>query len=76
MEENFDGLKVMVIDDSKTIRRTAETLLQLDGIATISSGDETINLQKGEALLLTAGARVKITADNTAHLFRATVPQP
>ena len=28
MENNFDGLKVMVIDDSKTIRRTAETLLQ------------------------------------------------
>ena len=25
---NFDGLKVMVIDDSKTIRRTAETLLK------------------------------------------------
>jgi twitching motility two-component system response regulator PilG len=31
MEENFDGLKVMVIDDSKTIRRTAETLLQKAG---------------------------------------------
>ena len=28
MEEDFKGLKVMVIDDSKTIRRTAETLLQ------------------------------------------------
>ena len=24
----YDGLKVMVIDDSKTIRRTAETLLR------------------------------------------------
>jgi len=31
MEESFDGLKVMVIDDSKTIRRTAETLLQKAG---------------------------------------------
>jgi len=28
---NFDGLKVMVIDDSKTIRRTAETLLKKVG---------------------------------------------
>jgi len=28
---NFDGLKVMVIDDSKTIRRTAETLLERAG---------------------------------------------
>ena len=27
MEGNFQGIKVMVIDDSKTIRRTAETLL-------------------------------------------------
>ena len=28
MEQGLAGLKVMVIDDSKTIRRTAETLLQ------------------------------------------------
>ena len=26
MTDNFQDLKVMVIDDSKTIRRTAETL--------------------------------------------------
>jgi len=31
MEPSFDGLKVMVIDDSKTIRRTAETLLKKVG---------------------------------------------
>ncbi len=31
METNFNDLKVMVIDDSKTIRRTAETLLQKAG---------------------------------------------
>ncbi len=31
METNFNGLKVMVIDDSKTIRRTAETLLNKAG---------------------------------------------
>ena len=28
MEQKSEGLKVMVIDDSKTIRRTAETLLK------------------------------------------------
>ena len=28
---NLEGLKVMVIDDSKTIRRTAETLLKKEG---------------------------------------------
>ena len=39
MEENFDGLKVMVIDDSKTIRRTAETLLQKAGCTVITATD-------------------------------------
>ncbi len=29
MDDNFEGVKVMVIDDSKTIRRTAETLLAI-----------------------------------------------
>jgi twitching motility two-component system response regulator PilG len=28
---NLSGLRVMVIDDSKTIRRTAETLLRREG---------------------------------------------
>lgn len=28
MDANLEHLKVMVIDDSKTIRRTAETLLK------------------------------------------------
>lgn len=31
MSEDFNGLKVMVVDDSKTIRRTAETLLKKQG---------------------------------------------
>lgn len=31
METNLEGLKVLVIDDSKTIRRTAETLLKKVG---------------------------------------------
>lgn len=31
MDDKFQNLKIMVIDDSKTIRRTAETLLQLEG---------------------------------------------
>ena len=31
MDENFEGVKVMVIDDSKTIRRTAETRLPTAG---------------------------------------------
>lgn len=36
---NLDGLKVMVIDDSKTIRRTAETLLKKAGCAVVTSVD-------------------------------------
>lgn len=39
METNFDGLKVMVIDDSKTIRRTAETLLQKVGCEVVTAVD-------------------------------------
>ncbi|RMH43923.1 MAG: response regulator [Gammaproteobacteria bacterium] len=31
MEKSLEGLKVMIVDDSKTIRRTAETLLKKVG---------------------------------------------
>lgn len=37
--EGLDGLKVMVIDDSKTIRRTAETLLKRHGCQVITATD-------------------------------------
>ena len=39
MEDNFAGLKTMVIDDSKTIRRTAETLLRKVGCEVITAID-------------------------------------
>ena len=35
----IDGLKVMVIDDSKTIRRTAETLLKKEGCNVVTATD-------------------------------------
>lgn len=35
----LQGLKVMVIDDSKTIRRTAETLLKKEGCEVITAND-------------------------------------
>jgi len=34
-----DGLRVMVIDDSKTIRRTAETLLKKEGYEVVTAVD-------------------------------------
>ena len=34
------GLTVMVIDDSKTIRRTAETLLEKEGCSVVCSKEE------------------------------------
>jgi twitching motility two-component system response regulator PilG len=37
--EGFTGLKVMVIDDSKTIRRSAETLLRKAGCNVITAND-------------------------------------
>lgn len=39
MEQNSEGLRVMVIDDSKTIRRTAETLLKKVGCDVITAVD-------------------------------------
>ncbi len=38
-EKGISGLKVMVIDDSKTIRRTAETLLRKEGCDVITAVD-------------------------------------
>lgn len=39
MDVNFDGIKVMIIDDSKTIRRTAETLLEKAGCDVVTAVD-------------------------------------
>lgn len=39
MEDKSERLKVMVIDDSKTIRRTAETLLKREGCEVITAVD-------------------------------------
>ena len=36
---SFSGLKVMVIDHSKTIRRTAETLLRKEGCEVVTATD-------------------------------------
>ena len=36
---SLDGLRVMVIDDSKTIRRTAETLLKREGADVVTATD-------------------------------------
>jgi len=38
-EQALQGLKVMVIDDSKTIRRTAETLLKKEGCEVFTAND-------------------------------------
>jgi twitching motility two-component system response regulator PilG len=38
-QEGLQGLKILVIDDSKTIRRTAETLLRKEGFDVITADD-------------------------------------
>lgn len=38
-EGGLNGIKVMVIDDSKTIRRTAETLLRKEGCEVVTATD-------------------------------------
>jgi twitching motility two-component system response regulator PilG len=44
-DNDFEGLKVMVIDDSKTIRRTAENLLSKVGcqVSTVQDGFEALS---------------------------------
>jgi twitching motility two-component system response regulator PilG len=39
MEDKVQQIKVLVIDDSKTIRRTAETLLQREGYEVVTAID-------------------------------------
>ncbi|TNE77471.1 MAG: response regulator [Gammaproteobacteria bacterium] len=46
MEEQYSGLKVMVIDDSNTIRRTAETLLSKAGCEVTTAIDGFDSLSK------------------------------
>lgn len=45
-EASFEGIKVVVIDDSKTIRRTAETLLKKAGCEVITATDGFESLSK------------------------------
>ncbi|MDX1250849.1 MAG: response regulator [Gammaproteobacteria bacterium] len=45
-EYSFTGVKVMVIDDSKTIRRTAEIILQKAGCEVIAASDGFESLAK------------------------------
>ena len=46
MSTEFEGIKVVVIDDSKTIRRTAETLLKKAGCEVITATDGFESLSK------------------------------
>ena len=39
MDSAVSGKKIMVVDDSKTIRRTAETLLQREGFTVLTAED-------------------------------------
>ncbi len=45
-DESLKGLKVMVVDDSKTIRRSAESLLTKAGCEVVTAGDGFESLAK------------------------------
>jgi len=45
-DESLAGLKVMVVDDSKTIRRSAENLLTKAGCEVVTAGDSFESLAK------------------------------
>jgi len=46
MADSYEGIKIMVIDDSNTIRRTAETLLSKAGCEVITAVDGFDSLAK------------------------------
>ena len=50
-DNNLTDLRVMVIDDSKTIRRTAETLLKKEGcnVVTATDGFEALSKMRSSA---------------------------
>jgi mannose-6-phosphate isomerase len=54
---------------------TAETLVLLEGTAAIRVQDEELQLKRGEAVLITAGAAVSGRGIADAQIFRATVPE-
>ena len=60
MEVNFESLKVMVVDDSKTIRRTAETLLKKVGGGRIAAH---------EIMIGTSAIRNLIREDKVAQMY-------
>ena len=56
MDSQSSNLKIMVVDDSKTIWRTAETLLQREGYTVITAED-------GFEALAKIAARVMLKED-------------
>lgn len=62
MDESMSSLKVMVIDDSKTIRRTAETLLKKAGCEVVTATDGFDALAK--------------IADNEPHIIFVDIMMP
>jgi mannose-6-phosphate isomerase len=54
---------------------TAEIFFVYEGEVKTSAGSNEISLEKGEAMLTTAGAAFELQAAQHAVVFRATVPQ-
>ena len=57
---NLSGLRVMVIDDSKTIRRTAETLLKREGAEVVTATDGFEALMAGKERVVSASLSTKL----------------
>jgi mannose-6-phosphate isomerase len=53
---------------------TAETVLVLEGAATLQADGIEITVKKGEAALITAGTDLQLQGASATQLFRATVP--
>jgi len=73
-EFELSRLQLQLNETIELVADTAEILLQTEGETTISAGDTSIQLRKGQAALATSGAVLKIKSLTSAQVFRAGVP--
>jgi mannose-6-phosphate isomerase len=59
---------------SSFVTATGEILLMIDGTILISSGNDQLELRRGEAAFLISHQQISLTALADVHLYRASVP--
>lgn len=61
-------------DEYRSIAKTAQILIVINGGATIEEGGKTLKLSKGECAFLESGSNYSISSSSSAILYKATAP--